>query len=212
VHKLLILDDHPLYREGVASALAAPPLHARVVGAATISQALGALVREGDVELALIDRKLGTEDGLDALARIGAAHPGVVRVLVSGEESEELASAAARAGAQGFVPKSHSIERMIIAIGQLLDGGVYWPQIDEPPHRARRIAQEQAGHHLTLRQLEVLQLLSEGCSNAEIGTNLGITERTIKAHLQSIFEHLEVNSRVKALVRAQELGLLARPK
>lgn len=210
--KILILDDHPLYREGVASALAAAPLHARVLGAATIAQAIGVLAREGDVDLALIDRKLGAEDGLDAVARIGAAYPGVVRVLVSGEESEQLVSAAAHAGAQGFLPKSHFVMQMISAIEQLLDGGVYWPRTNEPARRTAYSARAQAGHQLTLRQLEVLQLLSEGQSNAEIGARLGITERTIKAHLQSIFDHLDVNSRVKALVRAQQLGLLARPK
>jgi two-component system, NarL family, nitrate/nitrite response regulator NarL len=209
VRRILIVDDHPLYREGVASALTAPPLRAQVLDAATIAQALDVLAHEPDIELALIDLKLGPENGLDAVARIGAAFPSVVRVLISGEDGADLYRAAAGAGAHGYVPKSHSIQQLLAALNILFDGGVYWPRASDAPGGAMQSENALDAHHLTLRQLEVLQLLSDGNSNAQIGARLGVSERTVKAHLQSVYEHLEAHTRVTALNRARELGLLS---
>ena len=208
--KILILDDHPLYREGVMSALRGQPLHALVLGASSAVEALRLLDEDPTVDLVLVDFRLGGEDGLDALRRIGARHPSVARMLISGHDSSDLVKAAVQAGAQGFLPKSHSIAQAVSGIQTVLDGGVYWPDVATlglPPVRSSG-ERATALPGLTIRQVEVLQLLGEGKSNAEIAEDLGITERTAKAHLKGIFDALGVDTRVKALVRAQECGLL----
>lgn len=214
--KILIVDDHPLYREGVMSALRGPPLRALVLGAATVGEALQILADDPTVDLALIDFKLRNEDGLGGLRRIGAAHPAVARVLLSGHEADDLVQAAVRAGAQGFLPKAHSIAQMVVAIQTVLDGAVYWPPrtgvagAGSPSLPAPLPPTSTSGplQAMTIRQLEVLELLGAGKSNADIAAELGITERTAKAHLKGVFDALGVDTRVKAVLRAGELGLL----
>ena len=95
------------------------------------------------------------------------------------------------------------------AINTVLEGGVSWPESDAAP-RPVSPGPAAVSHGLTLRQLEVLGLLGRGNSNAEIAKDLGISERTAKAHLKAIFSALGVDTRVKAVIRAQELGLLSR--
>lgn len=199
--KLLIVDDHPLYREGVVHALSGHPLHAVVVGAANAGDALFALSADPAIDLVLADLKLATENGLEVLRLVGSQHPGVARVLVSADDSPEVRRAAQAAGLQGFLPKSLSIGEMLAAIARVLDGDVAWPPSsarEEPPS---------AAVSLTLRQREVLSLLAAGHSNAEMAVVLGIAERTVKAHLGLLFDTLGVDSRTRALARARQLGL-----
>jgi DNA-binding NarL/FixJ family response regulator len=223
--KILIIDDHPLYREGLMGALSGPPLRSLVVGADSIAAALTLLDSDPTVELALIDFKLKNESGLDALKQIGAKQPTVARMLISGEETADVVQSAMRAGAQGFLAKSLSITEMLQAIRQVLDGGVYWevnpsggrttadakPGVEALTRAVTNgTAKPSAANVLTLRQLEALQLLGAGHSNAQIAAQLGITERTAKAHVAGIFEAFGVDTRLRALVRASELGLIRR--
>jgi len=213
--KILIVDDHPLYREGVMSALRGHPLRALVLGASSAGEALKLLDDDPTVDLVLIDLRLGSDDGLQALGLIGARHPSIARMLISAHNSDDIVQAAVRAGAQGFLPKSQSIGEALSGIRTVLEGGVYWPDAGRsgrPPGAGPRKSPMEVGavtlHGLTIRQLEVLHLLGEGKSNAEIAEDLRISERTAKAHLKGIFDALGVDTRVKALVRAREWGLL----
>ena len=207
--KILIVDDHPLYREGVMTALRGQPLRALVLGASSAGEALRILDDDPTVDLVLVDLRLGKEDGLEGLTQIGARHPPIARMLISGHESPGIVRAAMGAGAQWFLSKSLSIGQVVKAINTVLEGGVSWPESDAA---LRPVSPGPAAvsHGLTLRQLEVLGLLGRGNSNAEIAKDLGISERTAKAHLKAIFNALGVDTRVKAVIRAQELGLLSR--
>ena len=199
--KLLIVDDHPLYREGVIRTLSARPLYASAVGVATSQDALRMLDEDPSFDLVLVDRKLSGSDGLDLLREIGARHPDVARMLTSADTSSAIVIAAVKAGAQGFVPKDGSIAQTIDAIGRVLSGEAYWPEALGDPGGI-------GFPDLTQRQRSTLHLLAEGHSNAQIAHALGISERTVKAHLKAIYEALSVDTRVQALVRARELGLL----
>jgi len=211
--KILIVDDHPLYREGVMNALRGQPLRALVLGASSAGEALRILDDDPTVDLVLVDLRLGKEDGLEGLKQIGARHPPIARMLISGHESPGIVRAAMGAGAQGFL----SIGQVVKAINAVLEGGVSWPALSHTAPTAESDAAPRpvspgataVSHGLTLRQLEVLGLLGRGNSNAEIAKDLGISERTAKAHLKAIFDALGVDTRVKAVIRAQELGLLA---
>jgi len=197
--RILIVDDHPLYREGLVSALRAHLPDIEVFGAGSAEEGLEELERHADVEAVLIDVRLPGMDGFGALAAYAARFPTVSRVLVSGQEGGDLVRRAFDAGASGFIPKSLSIDEVAQAIRQVLDGGVFAPEPGEVRERPST---------LTLRQLEVLRLLGEGYTNKEIGKSLGITERTAKAHVAAIFEVLKVDNRTQAVVAAQRLHLL----
>lgn len=215
--KILIVDDHPLYREGVMSALRGQPLRAFVLGASSAGEALRILDEDPTVDLVLVDLRLGKEDGLEGLRQIGARHPPIARMLISGHESPGVVRAAMGAGAQGFLSKSLSIGQALKAIHTVLEGGVSWPSPSQALPGAESDVVPVPGspepaavsRGLTLRQVEVLGLLGRGNSNAEIAADLGISERTAKAHLKAIFDALGVDTRVKAVIRARDRGLLS---
>lgn len=199
--KILIVDDHPLYREGVVHALSGHPLHAIVIGVPSAERAVEVLDEDPTFELVLVDLRLQGEDGLDGLRRIALRHPSVARMLLSADDGPEVVARAMRAGAQGFLSKSLSIAEMLAAIERVLEGEVFW---SSPTGDSAGSCPEIL---LTPRQEEVLRLLAEGHSNAEIAATLGIAERTVKAHLGSLFDALGADSRTRAVARARQLGL-----
>ncbi len=199
--KILFVDDHPLYREGLVHALSGHPLRAEVVAVSSAAEAVQVLDSDPTIELALVDRRLNGEDGLVVMLQIGARHPDVARMLISAEVAPELAYAAMQSGAQGFLSKAMSVSDMIAGIQRVLDGDTCWPATMASD------AQPEPAVVLTQRQIEVLQLLAEGRSNAQMALALGIAERTVKAHLGAVFQALGADSRTRALVRARQLGL-----
>jgi DNA-binding NarL/FixJ family response regulator len=200
VQRILIVDDHPLYREGLMSALRTHLPGVEVLGAGSAEEGMIELEQRPDLDAVLIDVRLPGMDGFGALAAYAARFPTVSRVLVSGQEGADLVRRAFDAGASGFIPKSMSIDKVAQAVRQVLDGGVFAPEQSEPQ------AQPSG---LTLRQLEVLRLLGAGCTNKEISKSLGITERTAKAHVAAIFEVLQVENRTQAVLAGQRLGHLS---
>jgi DNA-binding NarL/FixJ family response regulator len=223
--KILIVDDHPLYREGLSATLARRVPDAEVLGAANVAEGLAVLDSNPGVDLVLIDIHLPGLDGFAALDLYRRAHPAIARVLVSGHGLDEAdLQRAMQAGASGFIPKTLTVHRMIDAITRILDGGIFVPAPSEaaghePAAAAERIAGfpdtppradlERVARGMSLRQLEVLTLLGQGRSNKDIARRLDIAERTVKAHATRVFELLEVANRTQAVLAAQKLGLLA---
>jgi DNA-binding NarL/FixJ family response regulator len=200
VQRILVVDDHPLYREGMVSALRARLPGLEVLGAGSAEEGLTVLEENPETDLVLIDLRLPGMDGFGALAAYAARFPTVSRVLISGEEGAEIARRAFDAGASGFIPKSMAVDEVAAAIRQVLDGGVFVP--------AQGAERQVRNGALTLRQLEALRLLGEGYTNKEIARALDITERTAKAHVAAIFETLGTDNRTQAVIAAQRLGYL----
>jgi two-component system, NarL family, nitrate/nitrite response regulator NarL len=223
--KILIVDDHPLYREGLSATLARRVPDAEVLGAANVAEGLAVLDSNPGVDLVLIDIHLPGLDGFAALDLYRRAHPAVARVLVSGHDLVEAdLERAMQDGASGFIPKTLTVHQMIDAIACILEGGIFVPASsetagDEPAAATERLAGfadappradlEHVTRGMSLRQLEVLTLLGQGRSNKDIARRLDIAERTVKAHATRVFELLEVANRTQAVLAAQKLGLLA---
>lgn len=199
MQRILIVDDHPLYREGLASALRAHLPDIDVLGAGSAEEGLAELNRHPEVEAVLIDLRLPGMDGIAALSIYAERFPTVSRLMVSGHEGAEVVRRAFDAGASGFIPKSLSVEAVADAVRRVLSGGVFAPDPASPQAPASM---------LTLRQLEALRLLGEGYTNKEIARELEITERTAKAHVAAIFEALGADNRTQAVLAAQRRGLL----
>jgi DNA-binding NarL/FixJ family response regulator len=198
VQRILVVDDHPLYREGMMSALRARLPELEVLGAGSAEDGLALLESNPDTDLVLIDLRLPGMDGFGALAAYAARFPTVSRVLISGQEGPEIVRRAFESGALGFIPKSMAVDEVAAAIRRVLDGGVFAPPSGLPPGEAG----------LTLRQLEVLRLLGAGYTNKEIARALDISERTAKAHVTAIFEAFGAENRTQAVLAAQRLGYL----
>lgn len=198
--RILIVDDHPLYREGMISALRAHMHDVEVSGEGSAEDALARLERDSQVDLVLIDLRLPGMDGFSALRLISDRFPTVSRVVVSAQEDPLLVRRAIAAGAAGFIPKSMSVTEVTAAIRQVLAGETFVPGHSAAPAAGARA--------LTLRQIETLRLLGEGRSNREIAQAMDITERTAKAHVAAILDALGAGNRTQAVLAGQRLGYL----
>ncbi|HEX2494280.1 MAG TPA: response regulator transcription factor [Steroidobacter sp.] len=198
--KILIVDDHPLFRAGCQAVIEKSQLDAGVLSVASVSEALEALQADHEIALVLLDVHLRDDDGFNALKAIGQRFPTTACVMISGDEQPGVAARAAAVGASGFIPKSFTADELIAAIQKVLVGEVFMP--------AATSFTPAALSGLTLRQLEVVSMLGRGCSNKEIARALDVAERTVKAHVSAVFEALNVRNRTEAVLAAQRRGYL----
>lgn len=200
--KILIVDDHPLFRAGFHAVLEQSDLDAGVLSVSSVPEALQTLQQDGDIGLVLLDIHLKGEDGFNALKVIGERFPTTACIMISGDEQQAVAARAVTAGASGFIPKSFTAPEMIAAIRKVLAGEVFVPET------ANLTAAPEQPNGLTLRQLEVISMLGRGFSNKEIARSLDVAERTVKAHVSAVFEALNVRNRTQAVLVAQKRGFL----
>jgi DNA-binding NarL/FixJ family response regulator len=198
--KILIVDDHPLFRAGFHAVLEQSSLDAAVLSVSSVQEAKQILQRDAEVGLVLLDVHLRGDDGFNALKIIGEKFPTTACIMISGDEQEGIAARAVAAGASGFIPKSFTADEMVAAIQQVMAGDVFVPATTANP------ATESGA--LTLRQMEVIAMLGRGCSNKEIARALDVAERTVKAHVSAVFEALNVRNRTQAVLVAQRRGFL----
>lgn len=208
---VLIIDDHPLYREGLKALLMGLAPGAAVVGASRVADAPAAMGPRAP-DLVLLDMNLPGSHHLAALQHTRELFEGVTVVVVSGEEDVALMLAAVDAGASGYIPKSSDPELTIQALRVVLAQGVYLPT-EALRHAARRPALGAAAGPgamppISQKQQQVLQRLLQGKANKVIARELDIAEGTVKAHLSAVYGALGVNSRSQAMCKAYELGLL----
>lgn len=203
---LLLVDDHPLYHAGLASVLATMRPQFRLMSAGDAAAGLSALAANPAIDLVLVDIVLPGIDGFEAVAEYGRAFPHVPRVLISGREDKATLIRASRSGASGFISKSWPVERAIALVERVLEGETGFDEAGARVNGANGSAHRR--EDLTLRQIEVLCLLSEGKSNKEIAHALDIAERTVRAHLTELFHALDVGTRMNAVLKAQQLGIV----
>lgn len=223
--RLVVVDDHALIREGVAGLLRRAWADAELVLAASCEQAMDAAAEGEEPELVLLDLQLPGLSGLEALRAWRTRHAAVPVVVLSADRSPAMVRAALAAGAAGFVPKSTSNEVLVAAVRLVLDGGRYLPPelLDGSPATLAAPATAEdvtsgadadaptpvADLGLSPRQLDVLRCIARGASNKVICRELGLAERTVKAHLSAVFRALNVSSRTQAAIVASRLQLPA---
>ena len=193
----LLVDDHPLFRDGFASMLRHHRPHWTLRTANSAAEALAAL-DGGHPDLAIIDILLPDVDGFDAARAIAERAPLVSRVMISGREDGAARLRSRDCGASGFISKSWAPERIVEMLDEVLAGGVAF----------EAQADAHAAEGITVRQLEVLTLLADGHSNKAIERRMSIAPRTVRAHLTEIFHLMEVDGRVQAILKARQLGLI----
>ena len=198
--RVAIVDDHPVLREGTA-ALLAGQAGLDVVGVAGSVDEAAVLVTATDVDVVLLDIRLGGDSGLRWLAGADAASRPAVVVLTS-YDYPQYADAALRLGASGFVLKTAPIAELIDAIRRAAAGGMAF---------ATRPGRAGESVRLSERELDVVRLVVDGRSNDEIAARLGIGAKTVESHLRRLFERLDVASRTELATRALREGWLEVP-
>jgi len=208
--KILIADDHPMVRDALRSAVGYTCQAEQVFEAGCLEDAARLLSEKGDMDLVLLDINMPGMNGLSGLLSLRSQFPATPVVVVSAHEDRKLVREAIQCGAAGFIPKSTPRDGIAAALRQVMDGGVYTPDLGEGGEEtedgetaeiARRLAT------LTPQQMRVLEMLGTGKLNKEIAYELSITETTVKAHVSAILQKLKVYSRTQAVVFANRLHM-----
>lgn len=207
--KLLLVDDHGLFRGGLRLLLGAMQRDLEILEADTCAEALSLMREHLDIQLCLIDLTLRGENGMDVIGALKEINPNVVAVIVSGDESPAKIYEALDAGAMGYVPKSVSPEIMVQALQLVLAGGIYLPPslIENSRQASEEASISKKLSELTERQRQVLHCLLRGLPNKLISRDLQISDNTLKGHLAAIYRTLDVKSRTQAVIEAGRLGL-----
>ena len=191
--RVAVVDDHPLVREGTAALIDRQP-DMEIAGVAASLEELEPILRDGAVEVLLLDLRLGEQSGFDLLRSAHAPMPAVV--VVTSYDYPQYADAALRLGAAGFVVKTAPTAELLDAIRRAATGGLHF---GVRPGR---------GVALSERERQVLRCVVDGASNDEIGARLGISSRTAESHLRRLFERHGVASRTELAARALREGWL----
>jgi DNA-binding NarL/FixJ family response regulator len=200
--KVLIVDDHPVVRAGLTSMLGTQP-DLEVIGSSSSGEEAIERVRRNDPDVLLLDLRMAGMNGVDtlhALMRTGAIARAII--LTSFETDEDIYRAF-QAGAQGYLLKDTSLREMVEAIRTVHAGKRYVPS-----NIASRLAERMMRTDLTVRELEILKMLAKGPTNKEIARALGISDNTVRNHVNSIIEKLDVSDRTEAATTAIQRGLI----
>ena len=209
--RVLVVDDHPLIREGLSNLLRQLNPGVAVDEATSVEQAREILARGDPLTLALLDLNLPGADGMSLLVDMRRDRPEVPVVVLSGNDSRANVIAAIEAGAMGFISKRTSTAVFVGALQLVLAGGVYIPPqalaIDETAQRGDQPSVLPADIGLTQRQAQILALLVQGKPNKLICRALGISDSTVKAHISSVLRILGVDNRTEAVIKLGRLGV-----
>lgn len=195
---VLLVDDHPLFREGLALALRQRVPALTVKAVASLPDALQVLQGMADhIDLAVLDYRLPGENGLQCAGRLRARFPGVACALMSGVDDPGLPERARAAGLMAYFSKSLEVDNLVEGLRCLARGESYFVAIRPP-------APASGNPLLTARQQQIVQLAARGASNKEIAQALGIAPHTVKNHLAQIFEKLGASNRTQAVSLAYD--------
>ncbi|CAA7625346.1 Response regulator [Candidatus Terasakiella magnetica] len=210
--KVLLADDHALFREGVRMVLenlSQEPVEA--IEACDFTQALEHIRVDTAIDLALIDLSMPGMDGFSAIGAIRRTAPDIYLVVVSASEDPQTVRRALDAGAHGYICKSAGSASMMKGIHSVLDGDTFVsPHIvvpDTAPLSEEELDAERVLTLLTARQRDVLAMLRQGKSNKEIARDLNLAEITVKLHVTAILRSLRCENRTQAAILAAKIGL-----
>jgi DNA-binding NarL/FixJ family response regulator len=205
--RLVIVDDHPLFRGALAQALGSSIGVSEILEAGSLDELIALLATGNPMDLILLDLTMPGVQGLSGLLYLRTEHPEIPVVIVSASEDAVTIRRAIEFGASGYVPKSLPVEQIRQAVRNVLDGAVW-----TPPEIEMGRADAAAGSAiarlstLTPQQVRVLMMLGEGLLNKQIAFRLSVSEATIKAHVSAILQKLGVDSRTQAVIAINKIG------
>lgn len=205
--RIIIVDDHPLFRDALRQAIEASFAGIAIHEAASLDELVAHLDDGLETDLVLLDLSMPGVKGLSGLLLLRSAYPSVPVVIVSANDDVGIMRRAMDFGASGFVPKSQPVSRIRDAVRAVLGGEIWTPPgadlgvVDDKSERdvAGRLAT------LTPQQVRVLMMLGEGLLNKQIAFKLNVSEATIKAHVSAILQKLGVDSRTQAVIAISKM-------
>jgi DNA-binding NarL/FixJ family response regulator len=201
--RLLIVDDHPVVRAGLSSMLCKQP-GLKLLGAAASGEEALSFLRQSTADVVLLDLRMPKMSGIETLQMMRSLVPVPQTIILSSFEFEEEIYRAVQAGARGYLLKETSRDEIVTAIVAVHGGRQYFP-----PGVATLLSQRNHRSSLSPRELEILEMLSRGFTNKEIGRALGISRYTVRNHINSINQKLDVCDRTEAASVAMKQGIIS---
>lgn len=206
--KIIIADDHPLFRQALLDTLKSKLTTTAWLEAQTIEELNQKLASNIDSDLVLLDLNIPGAHGFNTLIHIRNHYPQIPVVVVSAYEDQDTISKAMEFGAAGFVPKSTPVAGIFSAIQHVLAGEIWVPETFQTSvnnaynsNIAERVAS------LTPQQYRILMMFAQGMLNKQIAYDLNVSEATIKAHATAIFRKLDVRNRTQAVISIAQLDI-----
>ena len=210
--KVLIVDDHRMFREGIRNRLARYSRF-KIIGEAASADEAIKLMQQSAPSIVILDIRMQGPSGIDLARRLRREWPDVKILVLSGYDFDQYVRALARIGIHGYLLKDGAQETLVQALDEIARGGVVLP-----PRIASKIMRSYASDsanegrnprwELTVREIEVLECLHEGLRNADIASRLDISPRTVETHVSSIISKLGARNRTEAVRRAVQVSLI----
>lgn len=205
-YRILIADDHPLFRDALKHALTGAFDSVEIIEAGTIEEMTERIEAEAEIDLVLLDLAMPGVRGFSGLLFLRAQYPALPVIVVSAHDEPSVLRRCLEFGASGFIPKSIDVESIRVAVGEVLNGGVWTPPgLDLEPVDDGDAELSAQLATLTPQQVRVLMMLSEGLLNKQIAYELGVSEATVKAHVSAVLQKLGVESRTQAVIAASRM-------
>ncbi|MFZ2301543.1 MAG: response regulator transcription factor [Gallionella sp.] len=215
--KILLVDDHALFRDGMRYVLQQLPEAVEILEAGNFPDGLKIAMQHPELDLALLDLNMPGSEGPISIRFFHQRYPHIPVVVVSGEEGRGYMEKVMDYGAMGFISKSSTTPVMLGALNLVLSGGIYVPPqmlrqhdviAENKPDAADRRSLHTNEYGLTRRQMQVLAHLATGLSNKEIAEATHLAEGTVKIHVAAVYQILRVSNRMEAVRMADKLGLV----
>lgn len=207
--KILIADDHALFRDGLAMRLEEIAPEAVVLQASSYTQVFKILNTESQIDVLVLDVEMQDMPWLESLKQIHALAPKMKIIVVSASEDSRTIRTILATGVKGYIPKRSEVKVFNNALKLIIEGGSYVPPnlLENTPLNA--LSGRNIGiKTLTTRQSQVLDLIAQGKSNKQIAYDMGVSESTVKLHINALLRSLHVNNRTQAVITAQKIGLI----
>lgn len=210
VKKVVIADDHPLFRAALKQAIRKISTNAKIMEVSSLGETSDILAAEDNINLLLLDIHMSDSDGFAGLIMYKQAYPLTPIVIVSASEEPEIIRNAIEFGASGFIPKSANLSVIREAINTVFEGQSWWPEIDGLSQLGSTgnlsfSESSKLFSTLTPTQSKVFMAIAEGLLNKQIAFKMDISESTIKTHITAIFKKLNISSRTQAVIFAKDL-------
>jgi DNA-binding NarL/FixJ family response regulator len=208
--KILVADDHALFRDGLSMRLEQITPEATIIQASSYTQILKILKEEAlSIDMIILDVEMQDMPWLEALTLIRSLTPNAVIAVISSSEDSRTIRTILSTGVQGYIPKRSDIKVFNNALKLIMEGGTYVPPTAIETNRINNLSGKGNGlKTLTSRQSQVLDLIAQGKSNKQIAYDMGVSESTVKLHINALLRSLHVSNRTQAVITAQKMGII----
>lgn len=208
--KIMIVDDHALFRDGLSFRLKEIDSEANILHAPTFHQAFELADINKDIDIVIIDLDMPDMKWEEGVEKLREQLPNGIFIVISASEEVKDIKKALESGIKGYIPKRSEPKIMYNALKLIFDGGTYLPPalLKAEEKTFKPINSNGKEKVLTNRQFQVLDLIAQGKSNKQIAYEIGVSEATVKLHINALLRSLHVNNRTQAVVTAQKLGII----